>query len=115
MRSLLNTTAISIFVLAFPIAALADVTGKPTLSANTALNLDTGATAASGGDILWSGSSMTPQGNATAVNFGSLGSQGFDFLTQSSLSGFPGYSKSPIPALLPPVKVVIPVHTKRRN
>ena len=65
--------AVIALALALPIAALADVTGTPTLAANTALNLDTGATASSGGDILWSGSSMTPQGTAKAFNIGGGG------------------------------------------
>jgi uncharacterized protein (TIGR03437 family) len=96
MRRLLNTKAIVILVLAFPIAALADVSGTPTLAANSALNLDTGATTASGGDILWNGSSVTPQGNATAVQLGLSGATGFAIYFQSDLETTPGYSKSPI-------------------
>jgi uncharacterized protein (TIGR03437 family) len=72
MRNRLNATTIAALILAFPIAALADLGGTPTLSANTALNLETGATAATGGDILWNGSSITMQGSATAYNFGPL-------------------------------------------
>ena len=52
----------AIAVLAFPIAALADLNQTTTLQANTTLNLETGATATSGGDILWNGSTITPQG-----------------------------------------------------
>jgi uncharacterized protein (TIGR03437 family) len=68
MRNLLNATTIAILTLAFPIAALADLSGTKTLSANTYLSLDTGTTAASGGDLLWTGTSITLQGNATAYN-----------------------------------------------
>ena len=73
MRRVPLATKIAILALVFSIAALADLKGKLTLTANSALNLDTGATVASGGDILWSGSSMKPQSNATAVNIGALG------------------------------------------
>lgn len=114
MRNLLNTTTVAILALSFPIAALADLKGTPTLSANTALNLDTGATAASGGDILWSGSSMTPQGNAGAFNLGALGAAGFGFLTQSTLSAF-FYSKNPIPATTLTVNDVFAVKTNGGN
>src|ERR1019366_8249583 len=100
MRRLLNTKAIVILVLAFPIAAWADVSGTPTLAANLALNLDTGATTASGGDILWNGSTVTPQGNATAVQLGYSGAAGFDLYLQSDLETTPGYSKSPIIVLV---------------
>ena len=65
---------IAVLVFAFPLAALADMTGTTTLHANTALNLDTGATVSSGGDILWSGSSLIPQGKATAFAIAAGGS-----------------------------------------
>jgi uncharacterized protein (TIGR03437 family) len=98
MRNLLNITIIAVLTLTLPIAALADLSQTKTLSAGTALNLETGATASSGGDILWSGTSITPQGSATAVNLGPLGSAGFAAMSQAALSYYPGYSNSPIAA-----------------
>lgn len=83
--------------MAFPVAALADLQGTVTLSANTALNLDNGTTAASGGDVLWSGSSLAPQGSAGVFNVGALGAAGLSALNQSALAALP-YSSSPIPA-----------------
>jgi uncharacterized protein (TIGR03437 family) len=97
MRTQLKSTALAILVMAFPLAALADLSGTPTLAANTSLNLDTGATAASGGDVLWSGSTMTPQGKAGVFNVGPLGAAAFSALTQNALQIFP-YSSSPIAA-----------------
>ena len=94
MRRLLNTKAIVILVLAFPIGAWADVSGTPTLAANSALNLDTGATTASGGDLVFNGSTVTPQGNATAVLLPIP--DGFATYTQSNLETAPGYLKSAI-------------------
>src|SRR5208283_4300158 len=103
MRSLnavLNNTGIALLALAFPIAAFANVTGTPTLTANTALSLDTGATSASGGDILWNGTTITPQGKAVAASLASYGLTGatsFTALSQAVLSAFPAslYSASP--------------------
>jgi len=89
--------AIAVFALAFPFAVLADVAGTPTLQANTVLNLDTGATASSGGDLLWDGSTITPQGKAKTYNLGTLFSlNGF---TKAYFDGFKVVATStPIPA-----------------
>jgi len=76
---------IAIAILAFPIAALADVSGTTTLEANTNLNLDTGATAATGGDLRWNGSTITPQGTARAFNVGPLGQNGFDNAVEATV------------------------------
>ena len=65
----------AILALALPAAALADLSDTKTLTANNNLNLDTGATAGgTGGDILWSGSALTPQANAKSFDLGQLGS-----------------------------------------
>jgi uncharacterized protein (TIGR03437 family) len=69
--------------------AAADVSGTKTLTANTALNLDTGNTAASGGDLLWNGTALAPQGTAGVFNFltsGSIGASLFANIVQSTLS-----------------------------
>src|SRR5579885_2281497 len=42
--------------------AFADVSGTANLTANQTLNLDTGSTGSSGGDLLWNGSTLAPQG-----------------------------------------------------
>ena len=74
---------------ALPIAALADVTGTPTLTASTALSLDTGTAGSSGGDILWSGSSLTSQGNAGIYNIGNFGPVEYaELMSGSILSAF---------------------------
>src|ERR1035437_6618873 len=96
MRNLLHITAAAALAFALPIAALADINSTATLTANMALNLDAGATGSSGGDILWTGSSITFQGNASGFNFGP---GGFDTYTQSILSSVSSlYSKSAIPS-----------------
>lgn len=117
MRNPLNSTTIPLLMLAFPLAAHANITGTPTLAANTTLSLDTGATSSSGGDILWSGSTMTPQGKATAYNAGSSLAAEFSSLTQAILSEFPSslYSQSPIPAATLAVNDVFVVNTNGGN
>ena len=102
--------------LALPIAALADVTGTPTLTTTTgALNLDTGATASSGGDLLWSGSILTPQGSATAYTFPS-GSAQFASLSQVVLSSLgPLYTKSAISVTSLAVGAIVAVKTNGGN
>lgn len=95
----LSTKPLAALALLLPAAALANITGTPTLTSGTALNLDTGATSSSGGDILWSGSSIAPQGKATAYNIGPLGAAAFSALTQSTLSSFSvAFTTAPIPA-----------------
>jgi uncharacterized protein (TIGR03437 family) len=107
---------LGLLILAVPVAALANLTGTPTLSANTALSLDTGTTSSSGGDILWSGSAMTLQSSATAYNIGALGATGFSAMTQSTLSSFSSlYSKSAIAASTLVVGDVFAVHTNGGN
>ena len=81
--------AAAILTLAFPLAALADFSQTTTLQANTALSLDTGAVTSVGlrtvsnGDIAWNGSTITPSGNATALN---IGVGAFGALTQGTLN-----------------------------
>jgi fibronectin-binding autotransporter adhesin len=92
MRRLLNAKTIAMLSLVFPVAAWANVTGTPTLTASQTLSLDAGTTGASGGDILWNGSTIAPQGSATAVNLSALGlgtgALAFGGLSQAELSAF---------------------------
>ena len=77
--------ATAMVALTLPVLSLADVTGTATLTATTgALNLDAGTTGASGGDLLWNGSTLTPQGSATAAVFpGESGATMYASLTQT--------------------------------
>lgn len=72
----------------FPTAALADLSGTVTLPVNNSLNLDTGATAGSGGDLFWNGSTLTPLGSAKAVNISTLTLPGY-----TGISGSAGYAE----------------------
>ncbi len=110
MSKLFSWNALALFVLAFPVAGFADVTGTPTLSANATLSLDTGTVGSSGGDILWTGTSIKFQGSATGFDLGSLT---FSSLTQSELSSFSGALSSA--SITPSVNDVIAVQTNGGN
>jgi uncharacterized protein (TIGR03437 family) len=59
--------ATAIVALTLPVLSLADVSGTATLTATTgALNLDAGTTGTTG-DLLWNGTTLTPQGSAKAA------------------------------------------------
>lgn len=79
----------AILVCAFPLAIWADLSETTTLQAGSCskagcfLSLDTGVVGSSGGDLLWNGSTIAPQGSATVYNLGSLGATNFNGLPQS--------------------------------
>jgi uncharacterized protein (TIGR03437 family) len=75
--------SLAILTCTLPIAALADLSENTILEPGSALNLDTGAVVSSGGDILWNGSTIAPQGSATVYNLGNLGATNFNGLPQS--------------------------------
>ena len=110
MYKLFHPLAIAALALALPLAALAD----------TNLNLDTGATGSSGGDIVFNpGTSIAPVGSAKlddlTTAFGSefsiFASSGV--LEQALASGT--YSTTPIPSSSLVVNEVIAVHTNGGN
>jgi uncharacterized protein (TIGR03437 family) len=84
-----------------------------TLQVNTRLNLDAGAIATSAGDLLWTGTSLNPQGRATAyVLSDRLGQQLFEIYTDASLAGFKRLSSAaPIPASSLPADSLLAVFT----
>ena len=107
-QTLWRRIAVGVLAFAFPIAALADLSQTVTLQANTSLDLETGDTSVAaakasptGGtpDLLWNGSTITPQGGARAANFGVFGSSSFDGLQKAVLQPFSVLaSTAPIPA-----------------
>ena len=111
MSKRFSWNSIALLALVFPVAGFADVSGTPTLSANATLNLDTGNVGTSGGDILWTGTSIKFQGSATGFDLGSAAS--FSSLTQSELSGFSGALTSA--SIKPSVNDVIAVQTNGGN
>ncbi|MBZ5607832.1 MAG: hypothetical protein LAP38_06225, partial [Acidobacteriia bacterium] len=112
--------ALAILASSFPLVAWADLSGTVTLGANTSLNLDTGKTGSSGGDFLWNGTLLTPQGKAGAFNFFTSADAGptqFNNLTQATVSSIlPNlFSSGPIPSNLLTVGDILAVHTNGGN
>ena len=115
-----RASAVLALAAVFCAVANADISGTKTLTAATALNLDTGNTAASGGDLLWNGSILTPQGTAGIFNFltsGSVGPALFANLTQSTLSAvsLAFYSSPGLGGASLAVGAVFAVHTNGGN
>jgi len=81
-----------------PLLSYADVSGTPTLTSGTLINLDTGATGTSG-DLLWNGTALVPQTGAGAFSLGAVGSATYGSLTQSTVNIFP-FTSSPITGAL---------------
>ena len=107
-------------LLIFSFLASADISGTKTLTATTALNLDTGNTSTSGGDLLWNGSTLVPRGAAGIYNFlvsGSTGTSLFGSLTQSNLSVLSNsvYTSTGLGGASLVVGVVFGVHTNGGN
>lgn len=122
MRRLRNTSTIGILALLFPVAALANITGTQTLTTAgpTTLDLDTGVAGNSGGDILWTGNSISMQGNATGLNFSAIsgyyGTSGLAELDQFILTEFGSFSSAPIPlSALTVNQTILAVHTNDGN
>jgi uncharacterized protein (TIGR03437 family) len=88
----------AILAIVLPATALADLTQTVTLSTagSTNLDLDTGATSSSGGDIQLGTSGITPQGAAKAINNGIQTMVGFAGLSQLVVQLYPGYSTATI-------------------
>jgi uncharacterized protein (TIGR03437 family) len=91
------------------------------------LSLDTGAVATSGGDILWNGTTLAPQGSATAVDLASTplgsifsGQTGYTTLVQEGSILIPEFSSTLGPylaasAITPAVNHILVVHTNGGN
>src|SRR5579862_3111899 len=63
---------------AFSLPALADLAENTVLQTNQSIDLSTGAVANSGGDLLWNGTTLVPQGSAKATKPGAGGETGYD-------------------------------------
>jgi uncharacterized protein (TIGR03437 family) len=94
----------------------ADTSGTATLtvSGQNQFILDTGATATSGGDFLWTGTAIVPQTGAGAFSFGNLGSTIYDSLIQSVLTSL-SYGSGPVSGLSASPGSVVAFKTKGGN
>jgi uncharacterized protein (TIGR03437 family) len=112
--------ATAIVALTLPVLSLADVSSTATLTSTTgALNLDAGTTGTSGGDLLWNGTTLTPQGSATAsVLPGLMGASVYDALNAATLSPFLSalpFSNAPINSSALTMNTILVVRTNSGN
>jgi uncharacterized protein (TIGR03437 family) len=82
-----STFAVAL-ALAFPVAALADVQGTPTISSGSDYSFDTGTASSSGGDVKFTGTSITFVGSATGYDLGNGGATTYGALSDSTISSF---------------------------
>ena len=75
--------AAGVLALALPGVAAANFSETTILQTSSTLSFDTGAVAASGGDVVWSGNSFAPQGAAKAKSLGNVGLTAFGILPQA--------------------------------
>ncbi len=119
-RTTRTTALASLLAAAFPIAALADLTGTVTLQSGSTLSLDTGATATSGGDLLFTGNAVTstlaPQGSATVFNATNTTVAGFNATPETEVqASLAAFTKNPLPGGGLPVDQMFFVHTNGGN
>src|SRR3984885_9855138 len=97
MRNILSSTSIAALALAFPAAALADVTNTQTISSGQHGSLDAGTIVSSGGDLAFTGTSITPQGTAEFnSSYGAGGATLYGILIQATLEEASSYNVIPI-------------------
>jgi uncharacterized protein (TIGR03437 family) len=86
----------------------ADLVSSTTLTSGTSVDLETSLNASSGGDLLWTGSSLVPQGNATVARVGLVGASVYDGFNLNSVQGYAGtYSNAALTSNLLPVGEVV--------
>jgi uncharacterized protein (TIGR03437 family) len=113
MSNLRGWSTMAALTVLCPAAAWANLSSTQTLSANAQFSFDTGAIVTSGGDIEFTGTSITMEGNATAYGVGT-GSAVYSSMTQLTLSSLsPVYSSAAVSPLS--VNQVIAVHTNGGN
>lgn len=77
-------------------AALADVTNTQTISSGQHVSLDAGTILSSGGDLAFTGTSITPQGTAEFNSYGTGGAVLYGTLVQATLEFAASYNVTPI-------------------
>ena len=99
----------------FTLPLRADISGTPTLAVNATLNLDTGATGTSGGDLVWTGSALNAQSGVTLVAIPGVTAQLFDSLTADIVRGILALGGTSVAVPSPSAGPVIAVKTKAGN
>ena len=108
LSNLWSRAAVGAWLLMIPVAAWADLNDIATLTANSALSLDTLASSRLGGDLQFSGGKLTTQGSAKAFDIGNIRLPGFSASPLIVLMAYaPDLSNLPITAAVGDVIVVL--------
>jgi uncharacterized protein (TIGR03437 family) len=83
--ALFRPLATVVLAFTYPLAILADINSNATLNTGQNFNFDSGLVASSGGDIQFTGTSITFQGSAKGFNLGNLGSVEYGAINQTEL------------------------------
>jgi uncharacterized protein (TIGR03437 family) len=90
-------TTVALLALLSPIVALGDIGRTVNLTADSALDLETGATTGSSGDIFWNGSNIAFQGHAKGAVIPGITGTSFSLLNPVTLQTFASsFSATPI-------------------
>ncbi len=90
-------TTVALLALLSPIVAFGDIGRTVNLTADSALDLETGATTGSSGDIFWNGTNIAFQGHATGAVIPGITGSSFSLLTPVTLQTFASsFSGAPI-------------------
>src|SRR5580692_2349172 len=83
-----------------PLLSFADVTGTITLTSGQRFSFDSGTVVSSGGDLLWNGSTLAPQGSAGAAIFSFFGTTAtYNIVTAQLIAADASQpSSNPLPA-----------------
>jgi uncharacterized protein (TIGR03437 family) len=88
MTHRIYSTYAVVLALALPVAALADATGTSTISSSSDFSFDNGTSSSSGGDIKFTGTSITPVGSAGFFDAGTGGTATYNELTSSLIATY---------------------------
>jgi uncharacterized protein (TIGR03437 family) len=115
----MNRFTIAFVAVVFPMAAFADISGTATISAGGSFSLDNGANVSSGGDISYSGTSLTFVGSAKGGSLAALGISGaaaYAGITQLELTALASLAtNAPIPLSSLSVNAILGVATNGGN
>lgn len=95
MRNVCCGVSIAVLALTLPLAALADVSNTVTISSGQSYSFDTGTASTSGGDIAFTGTSITFVGNAAGDSLSLFGISYYSFLPAQSLAQ-DSYTSAPL-------------------
>lgn len=119
MSNVSNRIAVAFIAVLFPAAAFADISGTATISAGGSFSLDNGANVSSGGDIAFSGTSLTFVGGAKGGSLAALGLSGasaYASISQIELTALASLAtNAPIPLASLSVNTIVGVATNGGN